>query len=126
MNVIKALLCASVVGFFTLASQSIYASERPAHFKGEAIANTQQALATLAEANAKLTTILAGELNPTTMTEVHQLTYTLENALALIPAADEEIKEVLEEVHLGSETMDAERVRNNGEYYLQLAKKLTK
>lgn len=126
MNVIKALLCASVVGIFTLASQSLYASERPAHFKGEAIANTQQALATLAEANAKLTTILAGELNPTTMTEVHQLTYTLENALALIPAADEEIKEVLEEVHLGSETMDAERVRNNGEYYLQLAKKLTK
>lgn len=122
----KALLCATVVGLFTLASQPLFASDRPAHFKGEAIANAQQALATLVETNAKLTTILAGELNPTTMTEVHQLTYTLENALALIPAADDEIKEVLEEVHLGSETMDAERVRNNGEYYLQLAKKLTK
>lgn len=122
----KALLIAAVVGFCTLASQPLLASERPAHFKGETVANTQQALATLAEANTKLTTILAGELNPSTMTEVHQLTYTLENALALIPAADDEIKEVLEEVHLGSETMDAERVRNNGEYYLQLAKKLTK
>ncbi|GHG68916.1 hypothetical protein GCM10010919_18370 [Alishewanella longhuensis] len=122
----KALILATVVGIFTLSSQTTFASDRPAHFKGEAIANTQQALVTLADANAKLTTILAGELNPTTMTEVHQLTYTLENALALIPAADDEIKEVLEEVHLGSETMDAERVRNNGEYYLQLAKKLTK
>lgn len=122
----KALLFATVVGLFTLSSQPLLASERPAHFKGEAIANTQQALAMLAEANAKLTTILAGELNPTTMTEVHQLTYTLENALALIPAADAEIKEVLEEVHLGSETMDADRVRDNGQYYLQLAKKLTK
>lgn len=121
----KAMLLATVVGMFTLASQPTVASERPAHFKGETVANTQQALATLAEANAKLTTILAGELNPTTMTEVHQLTYTLENALALIPAADDEIKEILEEVHLGSETMDTERVRNNGEYYLQLAKKLT-
>lgn len=122
----KALLFASAIAVFTLACQPVLASDRPAHFKGEAVANTQQALATLAEANAKLTTILAGELNPTTMTEVHQLTYTLENALALIPAADDEIKEVLEEVHLGSETMDADRVRNNGEYYLQLAKKLVK
>ncbi|CAM5223541.1 DUF6746 family protein [Alishewanella longhuensis] len=122
----KALLFASAIAVFTLASQPVLASDRPAHFKGEAVANTQQAMATLAEANAKLTTILAGELNPTTMTEVHQLTYTLENALALIPAADDEIKEVLEEVHLGSETMDADRVRNNGEYYLQLAKKLVK
>ncbi len=122
----KAMLLATVVGIVTLASQPTLASDRPAHFKGEAIASQQQVLSTLAETNAKLTAILAGELNPTTMTEVHQLTYTLENALALIPAADDEIKEVLEEVHLGSESMDAERIRSNGEYYLQLAKKLTK
>lgn len=122
----KALFIATVVGIFSLASQPTLASDRPAHFKGETIANTQQALVTLTEANAKLGAILAGELNPTTMTEIHQLTYTLENALALIPTADDEIKEVLEEVHQGSETMDTERVRNNGEYYLQLAKKLTK
>lgn len=121
----KATLIASCLSVLALTAQPALASDRPAHFTGEAIANAKQALATLVESNAKLATILAGELNPTTMTEVHQLTYTLENALALIPAADDEIKEVLEEVHLGSETMDKERVRSNGEYYLQLARKLT-
>ncbi len=122
----KALLLATAVGLFALTAQPTFASERPAHFKGEAVTNTQQAVATLLEHNGKLAAILKGELNPTTMTEIHQLTYTLENALALIPTANDEIKEVLEEVHLGSETMDAERVRNNAEYYLQLANKLTK
>lgn len=120
----KSVIIAGMLGLMALSSATLNASDRPSHFQGKEITSKAQALTVLNEANAKLAEILKGELNPTTMTTVHELTYTLENALALIPAADDEIKEILEEVHLGSESMDAERVRDNGEYYLQLAKKI--
>ncbi|EHR42383.1 DUF6746 family protein [Alishewanella jeotgali] len=119
----KSLLIATLVATLSLTAQ---ASERPAHFKGAEISSAQQALSVLQEQNSKLAALLAGELNPTSMTEIHQLTYTLENALAKLPAASDEIKEVLEEVHQGSETMDYQRVKDNGAYYLQLAKALLK
>lgn len=120
----KTVIIAGLLTVMTLGSTTVTASDRPNHFQGKEVTTQAQALAVFKEANIKLAEIIKGELNPTTMTTVHELTYTLENALALIPAADDEIKEILEEVHLGSESMDAERVRDNGEYYLQLAKKI--
>ncbi|GGW71443.1 DUF6746 family protein [Alishewanella tabrizica] len=120
----KSLYYIVLLGMLSLTSQASFANERPAHFKGETICNTQQAIASFNTANTQLAKLLAGELNPTTITEIHELTYTLENALALLPAADDTLKAVLEEVHLGSEVMDATRVRDNGQLYLQLAKKL--
>lgn len=122
----KKTLLAGMLGFMTLGVAAAHASDRPSHFQGKEIGTLEQALTVFKETNTKLAEVLKAELTPVSMTTVHELTYTLENALALIPAADDEIKEVLEEVHLGSESMDAERVLENGEYYLQLAKKLIK
>lgn len=122
----KKFLLAGMLGFMTLSTAMAHARDRPSHFQGKEISSPEQALTVFKETNTKLAEVLKTELTPVSMTTVHELTYTLENALALIPAADDEIKEVLEEVHLGSESMDVERVLENGEYYLQLAKKLIK
>ena len=100
------------------------ASERPAHFQGTEITSAAQAKSILKQYNAKLAALLKTELNPTSMTEIHQLTYTLENALAKLPAATDDIKAVLEEVHLGSESMDYQRVKTNAAAYLQQSQAL--
>jgi hypothetical protein len=55
------------------------------------------------------------------LSPIHSPTYTLENAMAKI---DEELDTMavdLEEVHLGSETTDRERVRSHGAAYLDAA-----
>ena len=60
-------------------------TERPDHFKGEPADTLQQAVTNLSEYNARFDKLLAeDELTPMDMHEVHQLTYTLENALQKI------------------------------------------
>lgn len=108
----------------TLFAYKLPANERPAHYQGATVTDAASALSVLKTANQELALLLASELDAYSMNEVHKLTYTLENALAYLAAATDEIKEVLEEVHLGSETMDVQRVQNNGTYYLQLAQAL--
>nr|WP_205738404.1 DUF6746 family protein [Halomonas endophytica] len=55
---------------------------------------------------------------------IHELTYTLENALETITEEVEAMAFTLEEVHQGSETGDIERVKSNGEAYLEAAQTL--
>ncbi|XKH59181.1 hypothetical protein LG290_10805 [Halomonas sediminis] len=52
------------------------------------------------------------------------LTYTLENALQKIAEEGESMAVSLEEVHLGSEMLDQERVVTNGADYLEAARTL--
>lgn len=100
---------------------------RPAHFKGEPAATTEQALANLSEYNNKLEAVLSkNELTAADLHEVHQLTYTLENALERLQTDLTATAEVLEEVHVASETNDAATVKQRGADYLQATGKLTK
>ncbi|WP_369412997.1 DUF6746 family protein [Halomonas alkalisoli] len=55
---------------------------------------------------------------------IHELTYTLENALEKINEEVNTMAVTLEEVHLGSETGDFERVNSNGAAYLDAAQTL--
>ena len=58
------------------------ADERPDHYKGESSATLEQALANLSSHNTQLAAILAkDELGPEDTAKIHELTYTLENAL---------------------------------------------
>jgi peptidoglycan hydrolase CwlO-like protein len=101
--------------------------KRPDHFKGQASETLEQALVNLNKFNAQLASIVAkGQLEPADMAEIHQLTYTLEAALAKLNDEIEELKDVLEEVHKGSEMMQFERVRNNAERYLSTSQKILK
>ena len=58
--------------------------------------------------------------------EIHQLTYTLENALEKIHSETTELKAVLEDVHLGSENMDFAKVKQQAKRYLDTATTLVK
>jgi len=100
---------------------------RAAHFKGEPAATLEQAVSNLSEYNAKLETLLAkDELSPMDMHEVHQLTYTLENALQRLQVELETTAEVLESVHVASETGKPAVVKDKGQDYLESTRPLVR
>lgn len=110
-----------------LSTASWAESPRPAHYKGEPSASTQQATVNLNEYNPKLEAILAKDkLTAIDMHEIHQLTYTLENALQRIQADLETTAALLEEVHIASETDKPEVVKTRGKAYLEGARALVK
>lgn len=101
------------------------ADERPDHFEGEKAATLEEALSHLSSYNAQLEAILAkDELGPEDTARVHELTYTLENALAKIKDEVGDLEEVLEEVHVASERYEVDTVRSQGRKYLDGAAKL--
>lgn len=106
---------------FTSLSQ---ADERPQHFKGLPSPDLATALVNFAEYNQKLEAKLAGKLTDNDLAEIHQLTYTLENALGKISQELSELADTLEEVHVASETFDLERLTQNGATYLEVSKTL--
>lgn len=102
-----------------LAAGGVHA-ERPDHFEGLPAESLEQALANLSEYNRKLAALVAQDsLSPRDMHEVHQLTYTLENALEKLQDEVNTLVDVLEEVHVASETSDPETVKRQGAAYLQ-------
>ncbi len=94
------------------------------HYQAKPADTLGQALTNFNDYNGRLEALLAGDLDGGDLAQVHELTYTLENALAQIHAAAGEITESLEEVHQASERSDAEAVRQHGMAYLGAAKKL--
>lgn len=93
--------------------------DRPEHFEGKRAQTLEQALENLREYNAKLSAIVErDELTDSEMAEVHRLSYTLENALERIEDEVDELAEVLEEVHVASEEMDRDTVRERAPAYL--------
>ncbi|WP_355662226.1 DUF6746 family protein [Halomonas salifodinae] len=100
-------------------------AERVDHFQGEAAETLQAAVEHFSEYNQRLEALLAQEtLSDEELVQVHELTYTLENALETISAEVAELAEELEEVHLASERLDSEGVKRHGRVYLDKAKGL--
>jgi hypothetical protein len=89
------------------------------HFKPEPAENLQQAVMNLNKYNAMLDEIVNGDLSAEDMAKVHELTYTLEVALARLSKELDVAANSLEEVHLGSEQMNKQRVKGFGKDYLK-------
>ena len=121
-----AIALSAAIVFATFASCSVAEQSRPDHFKGEQAATLNEAISLFRSHNQKLQQLLQGELKPAAMVEIHQLTYTLENALEKIHNETAQLKAVLEEVHLGSENMDFAKVEQQAERYLETATTLIK
>ena len=112
---------------FILSFSALTLAERPEHFKGKPAETLEQAVTNFSEYNSKLAKILAKDaLNPKELHQVHELTYTLENALEKINAEFIELAEILETVHVASETADAKTVKNQGLHYLNTARQAIK
>lgn len=96
------------------------------HYEGEPSRNMEEALSNLTEYNRKLEKILEKEeLTAADMERVHQLTYTLEKALARINSELTDVAATLEQVHLNSERQEREAVTRHGGKYLEGTRLLT-
>lgn len=117
------------LSLLSLGSPSWAADEvqRQSHFKGKQAATLEQAVTNFKVHNAKLAKLLAKDkLSPQDALEVHELTYTLENALEKIRGDLAELAEVLEEVHVASEKIDTATIKARGKVYLDTAGKVIK
>ncbi|ACV25661.1 DUF6746 family protein [Kangiella koreensis] len=94
------------------------------HFKGEKPETMAEAIAIIEKYNAQLEGRIQYELTPYTMAEIHQMSYSLENALQFIEAHLDKTQDNLEKVHIASETNDPETVQKKGKEYLQGTKDL--
>ena len=90
------------------------------HFKGVPSHTYEQAVANLAEYNPKLAAMVNKEtLTPKDMADIHQLTYTLENAIQRIKTYLETTAETLEGVHQACEKAQYDTARDQGRLYLE-------
>lgn len=99
--------------------------ERFDHFEGQSAASLEEAVANFSSYNEKLAEILAGEeLDAAALVTIHELTYTLENALEKIEDELDDLADVLEDLHKASETADFDGTREHGRAYLDTARKV--
>ena len=124
----KRLILAATVVLTSLASTAWAsgAGGQPAHFEGKSAETLVQAVANFAEYNNKLRAILDGKVTDADMADVHQLTYTLENALKKINEEMTSLAVTLEDVHQASEKLDREAVLKHGRAYLSVADTVVK
>lgn len=116
---------ALLLGAVTMAAAET--EERVKHFEGLPATTIDEAVTNFSEYNAKLRAVLDKEtIDGADVATVHELTYTLENALAKINEELTELAETLEEVHLASEAADIDAIKTKGKAYLDVAGKLVK
>ena len=102
-------------------------SDRPDHYKGEPSETLEQAVKNFSEYNTRLEAALAEEpLDLAKLDVIHQLTYTLENALDKIKGDLDALSETLEAVHKASEHGDAETAKREGANYLRVSRTVVK
>ncbi|MDY0206338.1 MAG: hypothetical protein RBR82_06890 [Pseudomonas sp.] len=121
-NVIKG----AVLAVSLAVAGGAFADERPDHFKGLAAPDLQTAVTNFSEYNNRLEKALSGELSNADLVAIHELTYTLENALEKINTDLEELAETLEKVHVASETFNRDDLKKAGPAYLEAARTVIK
>jgi hypothetical protein len=114
----------SILACAGLATTPLAYSGEVEHFKGKPSKSLEQAVSNFSEYNSKLEQVLNRELTPEAMNEVHQLPYTLENALGKINAEFDALAETLETIHIASEHADPDTVKTSGEQFLSVSREV--
>jgi len=123
-HTMKLLVNSIVLGSALSISSLGFASESK-HFKGEQVETLEQAVKSFSANNKKFAAMIQdGEIDLKEMGEIHQLTYSMENALKKIKSELEMAEELLEEVHEASEHGQTETVLKDGQKYLEKAQTL--
>lgn len=113
------MLVASLAATALLFTAPISASEVD-HYQGKNADTLEEAVTNLREYNRRLEKLLdKEELTAGDLEKVHQLTYTLENALKRINTELGGIAGDLETVHLASERHETDTVRSKGRAYIE-------
>lgn len=118
----KGLLALLLLSVFGL----VQADNRPDHFKGLPSNTLEEAVKNFSEYNQKLSEVLARPVSQRDLVVVHQLTYTLENALEKIHEEVTQLVDTLEELHVASEGTDPQEMKRKGDVYLKAATTLIK
>lgn len=106
-------------------ASAVMADERPDHFKGLVPESPTEAVQNFSRFNRKLEDILArASLSVSDLSEIHEITYTLENALAVIKEETANLANLLETVHLASENGGVDEVTRAGREYLDGARRI--
>jgi len=101
-----------------LADEVTHYEAKPSETFAEAVSNFNEYNALMADVMAKT------DLSIDDMERVHELTYTIEVALAKMVETMETLPVTLEEVHLASEGDNPEALRGVAEVYLETAMEL--
>jgi len=78
------------------------------------------------EYNSRLEQAMAQGLTPESLAQIHELTYTLKDALEKINEEMDGLTDTLEEIHIASEAQNAAEVKRYGNEYLETARKVIK
>lgn len=101
-------------------SQLASSEEKYSHFPALVSTDVSVALCNIHSYNEKLTDILGKEaLSTEDMVKVHEITYTLENAINYLKSSLEQTSVDLEKVHKASERLNATVIQDSGADYLK-------
>ena len=89
------------------------------HFEGRPSETVTEAIENLTTYTDELVALTEQGLGPVEMARVHEVTYTLENALARISEEYDSVAVALEAVHQASERADAETVKAQSDAYAE-------
>lgn len=104
----------------TLLGGTAHAEQRVDHFKGKPSATLEQAVANFSSENDRLRVLFSKEeLTPQDLIAIHELTYTLEAALAKINTEMSALSTTLESLHQASERLEETDARKYGNAYLK-------
>lgn len=110
-----------------LAATPAVAQDNVDHYAPKPSETLEQALENFSKYNVFMADIIAKDsLTPNDMEDVHQLTYTIEAALAKIIEESTALAVQLEIVHHWSEGTNAQRLKEHGQTYLEMAQKLAR
>jgi hypothetical protein len=110
-----------------LAAPALADEEGFDHYDAVPSETLDEAVANFREYNAKLAEVMAkDDLADADMERIHELTYTLEEALAKIAETVRGLPVTLENLHLASEARDTAKVRGVGQVYLEDAQAVVK
>ncbi|MAC34203.1 MAG: hypothetical protein CME38_11460 [Haliea sp.] len=112
--------------FATLLAVPAFADDdRVEHYKGEPSRSLEEALQNLSEYNGRLKAVLeGGELAGDDFHDIHQITYTLENALERLEDELDAMEDDLEIIHQASERGEADKIEAAAPVYFERADKL--
>jgi len=116
---VKSLIQTTVLALSSLIASHAFADAQPSRNLAEAVKN-------FSEYNTRLEQTMAQGLTPQNMAQIHELTYTLKEALEWINEEMDGLTDTLEEIHIASEAQDADEVKSHATDYLKTARTVIK